>query len=224
MPIYPDQQNRQAFRHPQREVGVFGPRAGNVTGCRRWWDPPSLSNASCPRSSIEHSLVGEHQRCCVALYVAAHGYRYARVQFNTVPKFDTLRALMPACPHRVRPPIDDIHTTAPSAEDRVVRLTPHLSTRTPCNYTSTQPTILLSLNFISDQCFPFLGKFHDIVYSFKLGAGERNVAVWWTMVIASADIERATADFTENSPWWEDFFKMPPLIARSHWSAQETKC
>ena len=127
-----------------------------------------LSNASCPRSSIEHSLVGEHQRCCVALYVAAHGYRYARVQFNTVPKFDTLRALMPACPHRVRPPIDDIHTTAPSAEDRVVRLTPHLSTRTPCNYTSTQPTILLSLNFISDQCFPFLGKFHDVVYSFKV--------------------------------------------------------
>ena len=24
----------------------------------------------------------------------------------------------------------------------------------------------------------------------KLGAGERNVAVWWTMVIAAADIER----------------------------------
>ena len=31
---------------------------------------------------------------------------------NKVPKLDTLRALMPACPRRVRPPIDDIHTTA----------------------------------------------------------------------------------------------------------------
>ena len=54
--------------------------------------------------------------------------------------------------------------------------------------------------------FPFshiLGKCILLNRTFKLGAVERNVAVWWTMVIAGR-YRAATADFTENLRW-EDF-------------------
>ena len=49
---------------------------------------------------------------------------------------------------------------------------------------------------------------------FQLGAVERNVAVWWTMVIAGR-YRAATADFTENSRW-EDLLSKCPHLSAGH--------
>ena len=133
---------------------------------------------------------------------------------------------MPACPHRVRPPIDDIHTTALSA---VVRPTPHLSADTP-QLQLNPASAICSLNLISDEefslCLFFFSK-ENLLYSlkvyFKAGDGERNVAVWWTMVIAG----RYRADdggFYGKLSVGRLFQNAPTYRPVTHWCAQETKC